>query len=224
MTVFPRTLNSVHLLIWYCYILQELNLSHNEISVVPEFFRDLQKLRKVDFSHNRIKLLSFDNLFFVNGITLEELDKLDELPGRYLQKNGYLELPNSHHLTVDLRYNEISEFDLPMDKVEMVRGSEGMHRFFARATLLLGRNPIACGCQTFKLLRYWQQEIRPVAEEETWGGQRLMLPAAIDIQGLSCSEPPSLRQMNLTDPETWTQHLLPLAGLCLLQGYDLGPT
>ncbi|XP_071439746.1 insulin-like growth factor-binding protein complex acid labile subunit, partial [Hetaerina americana] len=96
--------------------LEVLNLAHNKITAIPTYFKSLPKLQRVDFSHNMIKRVSFDTLFFVNGITEFTLKRLKDSPENYVQKEGYLELPNSHHLTIDLRHNEISEVNIPTDK------------------------------------------------------------------------------------------------------------
>ncbi|XP_071447503.1 insulin-like growth factor-binding protein complex acid labile subunit [Hetaerina americana] len=165
--------------------LEILNLSHNAIANVPEHFRHLMKLRHVDFSYNRIKKVSYRNFFFINGITKFMLKSLDESEGRYVQREDHLELPNSHNLTMDLRHNEISEIQLPEEKMAIVpRIYEG--RRFARASSKLGHNLLVCGCPVLKLLQYWQQEIRPVAEEEAWESQKLILPTTVDIEGLLC--------------------------------------
>ncbi|XP_071444858.1 insulin-like growth factor-binding protein complex acid labile subunit [Hetaerina americana] len=93
--------------------LEVLAMAHNDITVVPEYFSHLVNLRRADFRYNKIKEVAYDNLFFTNGVSLGHLIYHEN---DYLRKGDYFELPNSHNLTVDLRYNDISAIHLPDKK------------------------------------------------------------------------------------------------------------
>ncbi|XP_046390106.1 extracellular matrix protein 2-like isoform X2 [Ischnura elegans] len=203
--------------------LEVIILSHNYINFIPmEFQHYLPRLRFVDLSHNRIKRLWHHDFLITNGVTEDDLDAF-ALDGHHFVKRTsvsgdiYYEYPNSHHLIIDLSYNNITSIVLPDEKTRTVPQDCDVETQFARATIRLGGNPFRCGCEVFRLLRYSLQEIRPISEREDSEGHRLALPAAINIQGLTCSSPESVRGKAVSEPETWAYHLLPLMGLCSYQ-------
>ncbi|XP_046406866.1 leucine-rich repeat and death domain-containing protein 1-like [Ischnura elegans] len=191
--------------------LEVLDLSHNDIEVVPEYFSLLPNLQRVDFRYNKIKEIYFNNFFYANGMFNVSQYSPES---NYMKTDDYNELPSSHHLEIDLRHNAIIYVDLPETKMQRVPQDCHIDKRFARATILLGHNPILCGCQIYRLLRYSLKEIRPVAEDERWYGRRLSMPVTVDIQSLSCGNPVSVRGKHVSDPETWLHHLLPLLVLC----------
>ncbi|XP_046400413.1 chaoptin-like [Ischnura elegans] len=202
--------------------LEVLILAHNEIEVIPEHFAKLDTLRRVDFRHNKIRIVSFYNLFYVNAFSASYLNL--KSGKNYVPKGDNYELPNTRHLEIDLRHNKIAHVDLPDFKIQKVLQGCDVDKMFAHATILLGYNPITCGCQIYGLLQYSLKEIRPVTEEERWSGSKNTLPVTVDIRDLSCWEPLSVRGRNVSDPETWIHHLLPLFGLCSQAGALKNPS
>ncbi|XP_046409208.1 chaoptin-like [Ischnura elegans] len=199
----------------HAFNLEELNLAYNEIDEMPEYFSLLPNLRHVDLRYNKIKAIFFNNFFYVNGIL--NVNHFDS-EKNYVKTDDYYELPNTRHLEIDLRHNEITHVDLPETKMELVPQDCNVDKRFAHATILMGHNPILCGCQIYRLLQYSQKEIRPVAEDERFYGKRIKLPVKVSLQDLYCRKPLSVRGKRVFDPETWMHHLLPLLALCKSRG------
>ncbi|XP_046402927.1 uncharacterized protein LOC124168704 [Ischnura elegans] len=188
-----------------------------------EFQHYLPNLRFVDLSHNKIKRLWYGDLQFTRALETMDLKMFrqyieigGELKYSRSEDNGitFRQYPGSKNLTIDLRHNSIDSLELPEEKIgEVVPGCD-LDSHFSRVTLLLGHNPIVCGCEIFKLLRYSAKEIRPMSALERLNGHRLVLPAVIDIQDLHCSKPDSVNGKAVAEVDTWAYLWLPMIGFC----------
>ncbi|XP_046403918.1 chaoptin-like [Ischnura elegans] len=206
--------------------LEIIILSHNLIAYIPmEFQHYLPDLRFVDLSYNKIKRLWYGDLLFTRA--LEAMDI--EMFVSYQKKGGnhhrlsadeimhektFRRYPGSKNLTIDLRHNSIDSLQLPDEKIGVVYPGCDVDSHFASVKLLLGHNPIVCGCDIFKLLRYSAKEIRPMSTLERLSGLRLVMPAAIDIQDLHCSKPDSVNGKAVAEVDTWAYLWLPMIGFC----------
>ena len=109
-----------------CKNLRKLNLSHNQINIIPKEISKLKYLRNLDISHNRIKILysgicnlPFLEVFIANNNNLkkfpEQIGLLQKLKKLSLASNQLDALPDSiytlHSLThLDISANKFQEF------------------------------------------------------------------------------------------------------------------
>ncbi|XP_046406466.1 protein artichoke-like isoform X2 [Ischnura elegans] len=220
--------------------LKSVDLSGNSLSFVPDLGLVISSLKALNLSGNRIagsksalfqdvpreasNIEIFDlsrNVFSLpnDTKTLWDISVLRVL--KHLDLSGnQMRLPNCVETYDERRrvWGCASIFST-LQTVEMERVSQDCHveRKFAQATYLLGGNPLKCDCHVFSLLQYSLKESRPISIKERHEGSRFTLPVVIDIQDLHCSKPESIEGKAVSQPHTWSHHLLPLIGTCIDQ-------
>ncbi|XP_069700002.1 protein toll [Periplaneta americana] len=116
-----------------CIVLEELYLSHNNITTVFEDWTiTMVKLKQLDLSYNKLSSLSIRDLQFL-----------------------------SDNIVANFTYNNISELDLrSLERMAREQDFTNLSNIRQRHILLEG-NPLTCDCKAYDLLRYLEDKLEP---------------------------------------------------------------